>query len=311
MPLDVPCNKNINGITSFSGYLYNLSTTASFIKEENFLMGYNCDFNLLYFPFDVHLCYINISLINRSNFKAFFQNISIFSGESAVGPFTASKLKFSKSNETYRTIIQLNFLLTRRYGAYILTTILPVILIGIIGSCSHKFESSDFTNRITIALSCLIVVASLIVAVSAGNSDTTEVRAIDVFFFYYTFRLFLMFACHVLQGFVLWGKSAFEQNPEENDALKSKSTRKTQDIGKILFSEDYVMNNEKGNLDSVKMAWNPPAVPNESNCQKFWEATADNFLLIFGLFLDVVFLGLSGVLVILDRTQTTNNFDAL
>ena len=57
-------------------YVYDGSKDASIIRTEEFLAGFICKFELYLFPFDNHVCHINISIINTASSIGYF-NISV------------------------------------------------------------------------------------------------------------------------------------------------------------------------------------------------------------------------------------------
>ena len=58
------------------------------------------------------------------------------------------------------------------------------------------FPLKDFTNRITVTLSLLIVVASLFAQVSSGFPNAAQPKVIELFFFYCILKLFSVFLLH-------------------------------------------------------------------------------------------------------------------
>lgn len=58
--------------------------------------------------------------------------------------------------------------LGRSYAAYIINTLLPCMLLEMIGFLTHAFPIKDFSNRCTATLSCLIVKAAFFLQVSSS-----------------------------------------------------------------------------------------------------------------------------------------------
>ncbi|XP_064081929.1 uncharacterized protein LOC135198288 [Macrobrachium nipponense] len=53
-------------------YEYNGGKDVELEKDDDFLVSYLCDFELDYFPFDCHVCYIEIVIVNHGSFTSHF-----------------------------------------------------------------------------------------------------------------------------------------------------------------------------------------------------------------------------------------------
>ncbi|XP_064117995.1 uncharacterized protein LOC135223487 isoform X2 [Macrobrachium nipponense] len=162
-------NRNTGGkmgvINSYEGYEYNGESNASITHIESVLSSFDCDFDLLYYPFDIHTCEIQIQLKQIGGHKAHFDT---------------------------------RILLSRRYGAYILTTFLPCLVLTIIGALTEFFEDDNFSDRINVTLAALIVIASLISQVATTAPVSAQPKLIDMYFCFCMFRLFFCFVHHGL-----------------------------------------------------------------------------------------------------------------
>nr|XP_045606503.1 glutamate-gated chloride channel alpha-like [Procambarus clarkii] len=87
--------------------------------------------------------------------------------------------------------------LARKYGAYIFNTILPCIVLEIIGFLTHAFPTDDFSNRSTATLSCLIVKAAFFIQISTTLPPSAEPKLVDVWMFGNVSVLTLIFVVHV------------------------------------------------------------------------------------------------------------------
>lgn len=58
--------------------------------------------------------------------------------------------------------------LGRRYAAYMINTLMPCMVLEMIGFLTHAFPIKDFSNRCTATLSCLIVKAAFFLQVGDG-----------------------------------------------------------------------------------------------------------------------------------------------
>ncbi|XP_064098704.1 uncharacterized protein LOC135209879 [Macrobrachium nipponense] len=227
------------------------------------------------------------------------------------------------TNNTNGDSFHLKFLVSRNFGAYVLTTFLPVMILGLTGDLSHLFESTNFSDRVMLTLTAFIVAASLFAAVSGTNSGTTEVRALDVFFFYYIFRLFMIVVSHTLQGIML---RKVHQQPTGDEKLLGKHALAEVDpkgyLKSAKFSEElddapstpvYIPLKTAGKEKLLGQAWaiQPTTEKKrvEATPSRFWENTFDKILLTLGIVLDLVFLGLFVAVVIFGMAGVREKFD--
>ncbi|KAG7160498.1 putative Low density lipoprotein receptor-related protein-like 1 [Homarus americanus] len=56
----------------YEGLVYSGQGDAKILKVEDFMVSYMCDFNLALYPFDIHQCFFNFSIINHGSFISVF-----------------------------------------------------------------------------------------------------------------------------------------------------------------------------------------------------------------------------------------------
>lgn len=233
----------IDCIGGYEGYVYNASVEAELQRREDFMASYICNFDLSLFPFDVHECHVNISVMNHGSFYSSFdpQDIKIVSSASSLTLFQASELRYRyvDANENV-TAISLRILLRRQYGAYLFTTFLPCWILGIIGFGTLYFKRQDFSDRIGVTLSCLIVIAALFSQITFTIPQSSSPKVIDVYFFYFIVRLFITFAHHGIFAF-LRGARAREIADREDSASEDPScgTRNHPHVGEDFEKEKF------------------------------------------------------------------------
>ncbi|XP_042861045.1 uncharacterized protein LOC122246510 isoform X2 [Penaeus japonicus] len=203
----------IDCIDGYEGYVYNASVEAVLQRHEDFMASYICNFDLSLFPFDVHECHVNISVMNHGSFYSSFdsQDIKIISTASSLTLFQVSEMRY-RYGDTGKNItrISLRILLRRQYGAFLFTTFLPCWILGVIGFGTLYFKRQDFSDRIGVTLSCLIVIAALFSQITFTIPQSSSPKVIDVYFFYFIVRLFITFAHHGAYAFFLRGAKPSE-----------------------------------------------------------------------------------------------------
>ncbi|XP_064117993.1 gamma-aminobutyric acid receptor subunit pi-like isoform X1 [Macrobrachium nipponense] len=199
-------NRNTGGkmgvINSYEGYEYNGESNASITHIESVLSSFDCDFDLLYYPFDIHTCEIQIQLKQIGGHKAHFdtRTIYIYPDNFTLSEFTTEPVCYTFVNQSanHANLVKIHILLSRRYGAYILTTFLPCLVLTIIGALTEFFEDDNFSDRINVTLAALIVIASLISQVATTAPVSAQPKLIDMYFCFCMFRLFFCFVHHGL-----------------------------------------------------------------------------------------------------------------
>lgn len=101
-----------------------------------------------------------------------------------------------------KSILSVMLKFRRQYSGYLITTIIPILLLTIIAFLTFFFEKEDFTNRVMVTLSSLIVLASLFSQSSSALPDTSYTKCIDVIFLSPIFLLSLVFGSHVILAVV-------------------------------------------------------------------------------------------------------------
>ncbi|XP_037775248.1 uncharacterized protein LOC119572299 isoform X2 [Penaeus monodon] len=183
------------------GYTYNADRDAFLKLIETFEASYKCHFELDLFPFDVHVCSLNISLRQFSrSFKAVFRDIDLSAAplSKKLPLITPTKFCYTPHADDSGNVTTVNFqvLLRRRFASYVFTTFSPCLVLTLIGYMTQFFSHENFSDRIMVTLSCLIVVAALFSQIAATVPASASHKAIDVIFLIIIVRLFLVVLHH-------------------------------------------------------------------------------------------------------------------
>lgn len=95
------------------------------------------------------------------------------------------------------SLLSVTLLFKRQYSGYVVTTFIPIMLLITIAFFTFFFDPDDFTNRVMVTLSVLIVLASLFSQAAANLPQTSYVKCIDFIFLFAILLIFLVIACHV------------------------------------------------------------------------------------------------------------------
>ncbi|KAK7074026.1 hypothetical protein SK128_022558 [Halocaridina rubra] len=195
-----------NVVDGYEGYEYKAGRDAYLVRTEVFLSSFTCDFLLDLYPFDVHRCEALLSLRQRGNFISYFNTSDVVLTPSnfTLSLFTTQPVCYTidTDSEEFLGKLKIQILLERRYGSYFYTTFGPCFILGLIGSFTQFYAYENFSDRIMVTLSCLIVVASLFSQVAVTVPASAQPKAIDIFFFYYMIRLFITCLHHTILFFL-------------------------------------------------------------------------------------------------------------
>ncbi|XP_068230942.1 uncharacterized protein [Palaemon carinicauda] len=153
-------------------YLYEVST-----------IGFTCQFQLQRYPFDKQMCSLTFRLIDvSSDFVSLIQDgIGVdFLGQRRLLEYeiTMVNMTFINSSKGQKVAMELRNL----YGYYISNTYIPTTLLVIICYLTLFFDLSDFTDRIMVSLTSLLVLSSLFTQTSQSIPKTAYLKLIDLWF---------------------------------------------------------------------------------------------------------------------------------
>lgn len=96
-----------------------------------------------------------------TTFKGIISHFQQFSSHSAISLLFSGRLDMEVYSEGEFSTVQVNVRFVRRYGFYLLTLYIPTTLLMVIAYATFFFNSDDFNSRIVVALTALLVLASL------------------------------------------------------------------------------------------------------------------------------------------------------
>ncbi|XP_037776717.1 gamma-aminobutyric acid receptor subunit beta-like [Penaeus monodon] len=160
----------------------------SFIRtSRKYTATFACTFNFFYYPFNTDFCKM-IFRVNRNN-KPYVKLIRFGPGvtydhKDKLNEFFIGRMRMVtyNSQEPYsgqQVIVEMKHL----YGSQILTMFVPTTIISLIGYGTFFFKWYDFTNRIMVSLTVLLVLTQLFSQTSVMLPKTSYFKLIDIWFF--------------------------------------------------------------------------------------------------------------------------------
>ncbi|XP_045129533.1 uncharacterized protein LOC123515136 isoform X2 [Portunus trituberculatus] len=153
----------------FSGLENSLETS------QLYTLTYTCDFDLIMFPFDAQVCFLRFTLVSAAaTYMQLVPAAANYSGPPALIEYTIGRLDMERVSGGEFSTIQVNVRFIRRYGFYLLTLYIPTTLLMVIAYATFFFKIDDFNSRIVVALTALLVLASLFTQVISKDAEAQE-----------------------------------------------------------------------------------------------------------------------------------------
>ena len=174
--------------------------TASRFYSEKF----SCKLDLEYFPFDMQICHLMLKVIrHQENFVKLYPicpwDIPL-KEDLTVGEYRIYKLEgYQPSLESWKrnkTKIAIKIHIARFIWGRILTTYLPVIFLLAIVQMTFYFPEDNFQARITVSLSCLLILATLFGITSRSLPETTQITFLEIWMIMAVLMTFLEIVLH-------------------------------------------------------------------------------------------------------------------
>ena len=145
--------------------LFSGRTNAIYLSRE-YYQEYACEFDLIYYPFDTQLCFMVFEVQGKTD------NYIILSkdGPGAGIEFLSSRnlveyqiqmeaLQFKSVNNISQGIVK--FVFRRRMEFHVTNTFLQTLILTCVGYFSYYFDVDNFTDRIMVVLTTMLVVATI------------------------------------------------------------------------------------------------------------------------------------------------------
>ncbi|ROT61371.1 hypothetical protein C7M84_020852 [Penaeus vannamei] len=169
-------------------------------RTIKYLFAFSCQYDFFAFPFDTQTCDMQLHLQPfqgcQPEWNTSSGGIRVYGNRSTISIYSVSELRYTFDYRN-RNVLTLKLLFVRRFEAYLLTTFLPCIILCALSQLTlTHFNLDDFTDRITVTLSLLIVIASLFSQMSSSVPSSPVPKCVDFFFFYCILRVSIVFFMH-------------------------------------------------------------------------------------------------------------------
>ena len=165
---------------------------------------YNCIFDVKKFPFDTENCSVIMKVNQRNEIQGRKVTISfvdegyvLYNGSSNVGQFLIGKMSSEVKNtiDTTRYIVTIPF--NRLFTNQLLTTFVPTLILWLFGYSTLFIDIDYPTDRFMGAGTALLVLTTLLNAVTHDLPKTSYMKYVDVWFLWHLISTFAMIAYHI------------------------------------------------------------------------------------------------------------------
>ncbi|KAK3873063.1 hypothetical protein Pcinc_021897 [Petrolisthes cinctipes] len=264
-------------------------------RKVQYLFTGACSYMFFAFPFDTQECYLSITLKGNQKCQPIWntgdQGVRVLGKASTLSIYSIPYPRFSSSKPEE---VKLQFLFNRRFEAYMLTTFMPCVLLCILAHITlTHFQLENFTDRITVTLSLLIVLASLFSQLSSSLPSSAEPKLVDIFFFYCCLRVGTIFIFHSL---INRSMKYMQEEVENEDHVARIITGST--------GTDTAMNVK------MRLAWPPNSKNQKQQRRKFFTPQTINKIgTFFLLMVDALIISLLVFWAVTDHYTKFNKFN--
>ncbi|KAF2364165.1 C-type lectin-like [Trinorchestia longiramus] len=186
-----PLGRDHNSVdmnTRFSG------TSAVLVEHKQYTGSFTCRFDVFFYPLDEQTCTIQVKL----DIGEPFETLVVYNGEKYLQQFRVWNFSIYSDYTDATSRVTVHFHLTRLSNLIMISTMLPTLMLLIIGYSTLYIKPALLQVRLTVSLTTLLVLYTLFSQTSSTLPKTSYVKMIDVWFFFVIFVLFLIIVLHVI-----------------------------------------------------------------------------------------------------------------
>ena len=133
-----------------------------------------------FYPFDIQVCTVDLLMAgSAARFIDLQTGDLIYSGKKDLSQYSVIDMKFEKIQIMEEDGVQVSLILGRKLLGNILTVYVPTALLVIIGHSTNYFKDFFFEAVVTVNLTCMLVLVTMFISVSASLPKTAYIKMID------------------------------------------------------------------------------------------------------------------------------------
>lgn len=161
----------------------------------------NCDPNLYKFPFDTQICTLYLSVLSGpASFLEAGELRKQVTFRERLLEYYIRNISFRLLNPPKTKSNKIMFVteFAHQYGYFIISIFMPTLLLVIVSYCSFYFDSDDFTDRIMVSLTSLLVLATFISTASSNMARVSYFTLLDIWLSFCIVLVFSICLCHIV-----------------------------------------------------------------------------------------------------------------
>ncbi|XP_071548102.1 uncharacterized protein [Panulirus ornatus] len=233
--------------------------------SQSYAVMYTCDFDLLMFPFDTQNCTMYFMLVSASaSYMTLVPSLANYTGNTNLIEYSIGQMSVGRVEGEEFSSVAVQVIFRRRYGFYLLTLYIPTTLLLCIAYATFFFNPDDFNSRIIVALTSLLVLASLYTQTSNSLPKTSYFKLVDVWLFFAIVMIFVVVLLQTLIDFSL--QMMLDEKSKMVQAFKTiwgLCSNSRSESGKLAIKVNQVSVEEyktKTKLDGASCVDVPPSV---------------------------------------------------
>ncbi|KAG7169454.1 Gamma-aminobutyric acid receptor subunit beta-1-like 2 [Homarus americanus] len=161
---------------------------------------YACQFDLTLYPFDSQHCDIHLQIVSGqvSFLDVHPDSVVVYLGSQVLNEYKIGDVKVLLEKEYMPGEARVRVPMTRLYGNSILTIYIPSLILMIISYLTLFFRTSIFDVRVMVALTALLVLATLFAQASSSLPKTSYFKMVDIWLLFCVGITFLVIIFHIL-----------------------------------------------------------------------------------------------------------------
>ena len=170
---------------------------------ERYRLKYKCSFYLKGFPFDRQSCPFVMQMKSDKITTISFTKADPpwrYDGPEVLGQFEIENITVTTNTDSRRTNFNLTIMMERVYTDQLITAFFPTTLLWFLAYFTLFIAIEDFTDRIMVSVTALLVLAALLSSINSSLPDTSYFKYIDLWFLFYTADIFLITVFHIFLG---------------------------------------------------------------------------------------------------------------
>ncbi|XP_071533010.1 uncharacterized protein [Panulirus ornatus] len=174
------------------------SNNVSLIQQLTIETG--CQFELYAFPFDVQECNLTIALHDIPENVVMLEVIEpgvTFLGERYMLQYYLDNEEIFVHSQNEYSAVTLRLTFSNLSMYFISSTYVPTFLLLVIGYLTFYFPIDDFSDRIMVSLTALLVEAAFFTQTSQSIPQTAYLKLVDIWFVFCIVSLFVIMLCLV------------------------------------------------------------------------------------------------------------------